>query len=373
VVDPLGLPGPGEGQSAVAWEEVRARLLIDALPGVGLVAGRRLLDTFGSARAALSASPGTFDRIARAPASRLRTDAALRRGVDAAVAVARRQNHGVLLLGEAGYPERLLHLTDPPLVLFLRGRSDLLAAGGVAIVGARRATERGRSVARDLGRALASGGVNVVSGLALGVDGAAHTGALDCGGPTPAVMGRGADAPYPRAHARIFSRMLSAGLVVSEFAPLTPPLPHHFPRRNRLIAALADAVVVVEAATRSGALITVEHALDIGVDVWAVPGPIDGPACRGSHALLRDGAKAVVSVADFVSAVSASPGPTGAARMPDGVEGRLLGLLGEQPREAAVLAREADLALAKALSLLSTLAVGGWVEQLPGMRFRRVA
>lgn len=354
------------------WAEVCARLVIDSLPGVGLVSARRLLETFGSARAALQVPAKRFDGVARASAAGARHDGALISAAEGAVALARRQDHGVLLLGEPDYPERLLNLTDPPPVLFLRGRHELLAAGGVAIVGSRKSTQRGRDVARRLGRALAARGVPVVSGLALGVDGAAHEGSLEGGGATVAVLGRGADQPYPRGHAHIFRRILREGLIVSEFAPLTPPLPHHFPRRNRILAALADSVVVVEAAARSGALITVEHALDLGLDVWAVPGPIDSPTCRGSNALLTDGARALVSIDDFVTAVAKeSESPTMAARLPEGVEGVILRVMREEPLEASALARKANVEVPRALAALSTLEVTGWVEQLPGMRFRR--
>ncbi len=370
MVDPLA---PTEAPTEDArWAEVRARLVIDALPGVGLVSALRLLATFGSARAALQAPARTFDEAVRACAAGHRHDSALTAAVERAVALARRQDQGVLLFGEPEYPERLLNLTDPPPVLFLRGRRELLLAGGVAIVGSRKSTQRGRDVARRLGRALAARGVPVVSGLALGVDGAAHEGSLEGGGATVAVLGRGADQPYPRGHAHIFRRILRDGLIVSEFAPLTPPLPHHFPRRNRILAGLADVVVVVEAAARSGALITVEHALDLGLDVWAVPGPIDSPTCRGSNALLTDGARALVSIDDFVTAVtSEAEHPIEAARLPEGVEGVILRVMREEPLEASVLARTANVDVPRTLAALSTLEVTGWVEQLPGMRFRR--
>jgi len=354
------------------WAEVRARLVIDALPGVGLVSALRILETFGSGEVALRASARRFNEAAGRAVAGSRHEPALIDAAERAVALARRQNQGVVLFGEPQYPERLLNLTDPPAVLFLRGRRDLLTAGGVAIVGSRKSTQRGRDVARRLGRALAARGVSVVSGLALGVDGAAHQGALEGGGDTVAVLGRGADQPYPRSHAHIFRRILAEGLVVSEFAPLTPALPHHFPRRNRILAALADAVVVVEAAARSGALITVEHSLDLGLDVWAVPGPIDSPTCQGSNALLTDGARALVSVDDFVTAVAGEVvGQEVSIRLPEGTEGAILRVLGQEPAEAAALAREANVDVARTLAALSTLEVTGWVEQLPGMRFRR--
>jgi len=371
VVDPVG------AQPRARREEVRARLIIDALPGVGPVAAVRLLEAFGSACEALRVPARRFDAVARTAAAQHRRSPDLTAAADGAVAVAERMDMGVVLYGASDYPGRLLNLTDPPSVLFLRGRSELLTAGGVAIVGSRKSTQRGRDVARRLGRALAARSVPVVSGLALGVDGAAHLGALDGGGPTVAVLGRGADRAYPRGHAKIFGRILETGLVVSEFAPGTAPLPHHFPRRNRILAALADTVVVVEAAARSGALITVEHALDLGQDVWAVPGPIDTPTCRGSNALLTDGARALVSLDDFVRTVAGDDAPldvrplNAEQGLPGGLEGVILGILRDEPLEAAALAQEAEADVTRTLVALSTLAVTGWVEQLPGMRFRR--
>lgn len=366
MVDSLG------GAEESRWQEVHARLVVDALPGVGPVAAIRLLEAFGSARAALRAPAARFNRAARVGVAAHRGDALIADTVSKAVGVARRLHMHAVLHGAADYPPRLLNLTDPPPVLFLRGNRELVAVGGVAIVGSRKSTQRGREVARRLGRALAAQGVPVVSGLALGVDGAAHQGALDVEGPTVAVLGRGADEAYPRGHTSIFRRIVDTGLVVSEFAPGTPPLPHHFPRRNRILAALADVVVVVEAAGRSGALITVEHALDLGLDVWAVPGPIDSPTCRGSNALLTDGARALVSIDDFVASVTGGEVLREVPRaLPGGLEGVILRLMSDGPLEAAALAHQADADVPRTLVALSTLEVDGWVEQLPGMRFRR--
>jgi DNA processing protein len=272
------------------------------------------------------------------------------------------------------YPATLRQLHDPPPVLFLRGRPELLEGRAVTVVGARHATARARDVAERLGQGLAEAAVCVVSGLALGVDGAAHRGALRGGGHTIAVLGRGADAPYPSTHRRLFRDILACGLVVSEFLPGTPPLPHHFPRRNRVLAALGQAVVVIEAGAKSGALITVDHALDLGIDVWAVPGPIDQAACTGSNGLLGDGARALVSVPDFLREITGEEtrGPEPAAE-PSGPAGRLLERLGSETLNVDELAARAGVAVPAALALLTEMELRGWVRQLPGMRFRRAA
>jgi DNA processing protein len=200
---------------------------------------------------------------------------------------------------DPGYPRSLLALADPPPVLFLRGDPGLLDRRSVAIVGSRRATPIGRRVAERFGRELSQAGIGVVSGLAFGIDAAAHRGALDGPGGTIAVLGSGPDRSYPRSQAPLFDRIVNEGLVVSEFPPGERARPHHFPRRNRVLAALSRAVVVVEAAARSGALITVDHALDLGLEVFAVPGSVETPQAAGVHSLLKDGAHLMTTSADL--------------------------------------------------------------------------
>jgi DNA processing protein len=355
-------------------EEAHALLVLDQLPGVGLVTIAALVRTFGSGEAALAAPDRTFAEVAGPQAARARRDRAVLRHVERGLAEADRLGMDVLTWADAGYPPRLLYLHDPPPVLFLRGRGELLASTAVTVVGARRATTRAREVAERIGRELAEADTTVVSGLALGVDAAAHRGALAAGGSTIAVLGRGADAAYPPAHRRLLRDIVATGLVVSEFLPCTPALPHHFPRRNRILAALARAVVVVEAGARSGSLITVDHALDLGIDVFAVPGPIDGPACAGSNRLLAEGARALVSVGDFVREITGRDRPrSGALDGSAGAAGALLARLGEETLGVDELAARAGLALPVALALLSELELGGLVRQLPGMRYRRAA
>ncbi len=208
----------------------------------------------------------------------------------------------VLRRRRPGYPGRLLELHDPPAELHLCGEHlELLAweRPVVAIVGSRRAGEAGLGMARELARGAAAAGALVVSGLALGVDAAAHEGALAAGAPTLAVLGCGPDVAYPRTNRGLYARILAAGLIVSEYPPGTEPAPWRFPARNRLIAALADAVVVVEAKVRSGALITADHALDLGRDVLAVPGWPAFSGAGGTNALLKAGAGLIESVEDL--------------------------------------------------------------------------
>lgn len=364
MVDPLS-----RGGGEPARRETESLLILEALPGVGLRRLRDLVHAAGSAAAALSDRRLLEEHAGPASAAAARAEEP-RRGVLIALDRADRLGMRTLHFGQDGYPRALLHLADPPPVLFLRGNAELLGTPGVGVVGARRSTERARSVAFRLGAAIAGAGTPVVSGLALGVDGAAHGGALEAGGPTVAVLGNGADRAYPSSHGALFRRILDEGLVVSEFLPGTPALPHHFPRRNRILAALCRALVVVEAGERSGALISVDHALDLGVEVWAVPGPIEEPACAGSNGLLADGARPLLSVRGFVEAVL---GERDAPAEPPirGPEADVWQALSTVSLSADEVARATGLPAGRVLALLTALELGGRVRRLPGMRFRR--
>jgi DNA processing protein len=359
---------------AAVRAEARALLVLDLLPGIGLATLQALVRRFGSGEAALRAPRSAFRELAGARAERERWRPDWERSVDAALAEAERLDMALLTWSCAGYPPTLRHLHDPPPVLFLRGRAELLARPAVTVVGARRATARARDIAERLGAALARAGAGVVSGLALGVDAASHAGALRVDGDTIAVLGRGADEAYPPGHRRLFAEIMRSGLVVTEFLPGTPALPHHFPRRNRILAALGMAVVVVEAGMRSGSLITVDHALDLGIDVWAVPGPIDASGCAGSNRLLAEGARPLVSIDDFVREVAGSPPDV--RPVPATAEGDVAGLLarlGSETLGVDELAQRARIPVPTLLALLTEMELDGLVRQLPGMRFRRAA
>jgi DNA processing protein len=205
--------------------------------------------------------------------------------------------------GDAAYPAALADCPEPPRTLWARGDLSLLDRPCVAIVGTRRATAYAERVTRELARTLARAGATVVSGLARGVDASAHRGALDVGGATIAVLGTGLDVVYPKGHTALQRDIGEKGLLLSELAPANAAHGGSFPRRNRIIAALATATVVVEAGVKSGALITANHALEMNRTVAAVPGPIDVPQAQGSNELLRDGALAITSMADVLALV----------------------------------------------------------------------
>src|SRR5262245_35108422 len=210
---------------------------------------------------------------------------------------------------DPGYPPLLAELHDPPACLFLRGEARVLEDPGVAIVGARSCSAYGAQVARTLARELAVAGIVVVSGLARGVDGEAHRGALEGGGRTVAVLGCGIDRDYPRSNAELARRIVTSGAVVSEYEPGIEPAPWRFPARNRIIAGRELATVVVEARERSGALITADFALELGRDVFAVPGEITSALSAGTNDLLRQGAAPLTSVRDVFDALGMDPTP----------------------------------------------------------------
>jgi DNA processing protein len=268
----------------------------------------------------------------------------------------------------SAYPPSRRALTDPPPLLLVRGAIADLQRPAIAIVGARAATGYGRGVAEELGSALAAAGFVVVSGLARGVDAAAHRGALAAKGRTVAVLGCGPDRVYPPEHRQLADRVAQAGAVVSELSPGRPPAAPHFPLRNRLISGLVQAVVVVEARLRSGSLITARHALNQGREVLVVPGPIDSPHAAGSNALLRDGARPVLEPLDVLEAV-ASPfvrAPLAAADPPpgpsDGDQATLYSRLLGQSAGHDALAREFDWPAGRLALALMGLEIEGWLE-----------
>jgi DNA processing protein len=292
-----GVLDPADPRSEVA-ESLRDWLIFQRELALDPVAAAELLRATGSPRKALAASR----RHGRAEPSDL----------DSAIERLRAMGARALPLLSPAYPPRLARLRDPAPLLLVRGDVDALAAPSVAIVGSRAATTYGLDAAYQLARDLARAGVVVISGLALGIDGAAHRGALEAGGRTVAVLACGPDRVYPAKHRGLARRIESQGAVVSELPLGTHPLRAFFPFRNRLISGMASAVVIVEARERSGSLITARHAANQGVDVFAVPGPITAPTSAGPNRLLRDGAYVALEAADVLDQLGV-PVPAGAA------------------------------------------------------------
>jgi DNA processing protein len=281
-----------------------------------------------------------------------------------------------LFLDQAGYPPQLAQIPDPPLALLVEGRADLLAQPQVAIVGSRNASPSGREIALAMAAALADSGLVVTSGLAEGVDGAAHRGALRRGS-TIAVLGTGPDRIYPRQHADLAQQIRQHGALVSEQPVGTPPRGFNFPRRNRIISGLSLGVLVVEAGPQSGSLITARQAAEQGREVFAVPGGIHNPLARGCHALIRDGAKLVESVTDILeelppwAQVGSAPSPPMATGHADPGGNPVLAYIGDSPVSVDLLVARTGLTVAEVSTMLLTLQLDGLVTALPGGLFGR--
>ena len=382
--------------SSARADEIRAVLQLGCVPGVGTRGLWRILTRFGSGRRALSAAPDELDEVAKKECSRALASPGLERRVQDALDRCRTASMEILLWTDEAYPERLGQLHDPPPVLFARGRIELLQTPAVTIVGSRRSTRYGRRCAEALAARMALQRITVVSGLALGIDGASHRGALEAGGDTIAVLGSGVDLIQPASHRGLGERVAREGLLLSEFLPGEPARAHHFPRRNRILAALGGATVVVEAAEKSGAMITVEHALDLGRDVYAVPGPLDASQSRGCNMLIGQGAQMITSPEEFgrdlglvcgsspefraaaspPSLVGAQPASAASDSVPAGLdaEARSVWLaLSERSLGIDDVAAGADLRSARVLAALTLLQVSGLVVQESGMRFRRAS
>lgn len=345
-----------------------------------LAALLRVLTGHSTDEDALSLPPRLPDESVVAWACRARrpkNDAAALRGEvarvegDAAAQVARAARTGAepIPLGDARYPALVAAIPDPPPLLWVRGRTAALAAPAIALVGSRTATPYGLALAARLSRDLTAAGLVIVSGLARGVDSAAHAAALDAGGATIGVLGCGIDRIYPAEHGALARCMADAGAVVSEHPPGVPPLPHHFPLRNRIISGLSGAVVVVEAPEKSGALITAATALEQGREVMAVPGPVTGGRNRGAHLLIRDGAAVVETADDILRHLGlaifghalGTPAPDGGADLPPGPDFTVDDVAAHCGQPAAVV-----------LARLLDLELGGHVTRIDGGRFLRV-
>jgi DNA processing protein len=365
--------------------ERAAWLRLILTPGLGPRTARKLLAEFGLPDAIFAAGPAALQRVLPEPLACLLA-APAGAAIDRAAEATERwlgggADRAVVTLADADYPQALLATVDPPPLLFAWGRPEWLNRPALAIVGSRNATQQGSENASAFAAALARAGLTIVSGLAQGIDAAAHRGALNAGGEgsTIAVVGTGIDIVYPAKSRALALDVRAQGVVVSEFALGTPALASNFPRRNRLIAGLGRGVLVVEAALRSGSLITARLAADAGREVFAIPGSIHSPLARGCHRLIRDGAKLVESAQDVLEELGMPAPrvrrPTARAEAPAGSAGEsdaLLALIGRDPVDLDTLARRSGRAAGELAAALLELELAQDVERLPGNRYQRL-
>lgn len=378
-------------------------LRLASVPGVGTQGQRALLAAFGLPGHIFAAGRGALAAVVGGAAADAVLAAPARADIEPTLAWAGEAGNHILTLADAAYPRQLFDIADPPVLLYVKGEPALLSRPGIALVGARSATAAGEANAEAFARALAEQGLVVVSGLALGIDAAAHRGAIAAGGAgagTVAVIGTGIDRIYPARNAALARAIAAAGAVVSEFPLGTPPLQHNFPRRNRLIAGLAEGVLVVEAALGSGSLITARLATETGREVFAIPGSIHSPLSRGCHRLIRDGAKLVETAEDVVEelrgrlgwpalavaptasargrrrrgtepAAPAEPPPQAALALGDETS-RVLDAIGHDPTDLDTIAARCGLTVDALYAILLPLELEGRLAKLPGGRFQRI-
>lgn len=355
-------------------DEVAAWLRLLETPGIGRESARRLLAAFGSPEAALGASVAARREVvgaARAEALATVPDTfdALLETTLAWLALPQRT---VVPLGDPHYPRALLETADPPLLIYAQGRLELLAAArALAVVGSRNPTPQGLENARAFAAHLSRAGCTIVSGLALGIDAAAHEGGLEGPGSTIAVVGTGLDIVYPKRHHRLAHRITESGLMVSEYSLGTPSIDAHFPARNRIIAGLAQGTLVVEAALQSGSLITARLAAEAGREVFAIPGSIHSPQSRGCHALLKQGAKLVETATDILEELGTTAAPA-SSTSPAAPSSPLLEALGHDPVGIDALVARTGIGPAELSARLLELELAGRVARLPGQLFQRV-
>jgi DNA processing protein len=357
--------------------DARAWLRLCLAPGLTHVALRALLRWAGSPEAVLAASATRIAQVAGEPAARALERGAAPTLVDASLAWLDASDRHLVTWGDPCYPAAILEVRRPPPFLFVEGRIDLLGAPAIAIVGSRNATSQGIGNAQRLACALSHAGLAVVSGMALGVDAAAHRGALAESGSSIAILGTGPDIRYPSENATLARELSEKGCLVSEFPVGTPPNGRNFPRRNRLISGLSLGVLVVEAGMPSGSLTTACLALDQNREVFAVPGSIHSPVSKGCHWLIKQGAKLVECVEDVLEEIGMAtnakrPQPPSHEKCEDDRD-PVLAALGFNPATVEQLAARTGLDAGKLAARMSMLEIDGRVVPLPGGAFQRVA
>ncbi|WP_035383291.1 DNA-processing protein DprA [Ferriphaselus sp. R-1] len=344
---------------------------LSLIPGLGNESLRHLLQAFGTPEQ-IYATPARALREVVRPA----VAEAIARGLDeSSLALLevwlQDPNNAVLTLADSGYPQALLNTSDPPMLLYIKGRQELLGAPALAVVGSRNASPAGIKNAEDFALAASDAGLCIVSGMAHGIDAAAHRGGLRGSGSSIAVIGTGLDKVYPAANRELAHQLAKDGLIISEFPLGTPPLAANFPRRNRIISGLSAGTLVVEASLQSGSLITARMALEQGREVFAIPGSIHSPQSKGCHYLIKQGAKLVESAQDILEELGALPVPTQPVTPPASVL-PALEAMGYDPVDMDTLAQRSNLTIEALSAILLQLELDGRVATLPGGRFQRI-
>src|SRR5438046_2971145 len=346
-------------------------LQLSLTPGLGASTVRNLLKQFGLPEAVLARQRADHASFLAPAALEALHSSSVRDAVERALEWAAADDHFVITLADETYPRALLEIADPPPLLYTHGRLPLLRQAALAVVGSRNASAQGESNAEHFATALSAAGLTIVSGLALGIDAAAHRGGLAGGSSTIAVLGTGIDVVYPTRNVELAAQIARDGLLVSEFPLGTPAIAHNFPRRNRLISGLARGCLVVEATLDSGSLITARLAVEQGREVLAIPGSIHSPLSRGCHSLIKQGAKLVESAQDVLEELGVAGVPE--TRLPElSASHDLLDKMGFDPCDIYGLIARSGLTVEIVSAILLQLELEGKVAGLPGGLYQRV-
>ena len=364
------MPIPAPGAEPHAW------LALELTPGLGGEGMRKLLARFGAPSVVIGQSVSTLSQVVPSPVARAIATGPPPEKIDAALRWLEGESNHLLTLADEDYPPQLLEIADPPPTLYLKGRRELLGRPGLAVVGSRNATPSGLLNAEAFARNLSEAGFTIISGMALGIDAAAHRGGLAGGGSSIAVVGTGLDLVYPARNKALAHDLAERGLIVSEFALGTPALAKNFPRRNRIISGLSRGVLVVEAALASGSLITARQAGEHGREVFAIPGSIHSPFSKGCHQLIKQGAKLVDEANDILTELQwGGVKPMSAVATVDGDEAEgdpVLTAMGFDPVSTDALLERVKTPTDQLIARLTELELDGAIASMPGGKYQRL-
>jgi len=347
-------------------------LALSLTRGLGGESARRLLKQFGSPEAVFAASVSSLKSLVKVDVAAEINKGIADDAITPTLAWLEDSNNHIVTLADSDYPQALLNIPDPPLLLYVKGQLDLLNRPTLAVVGSRSATPQGMNNAEAFAKSLSDAGLCIISGMAHGIDAAAHRGALRGHGGSIAVVGTGLDKVYPSANRDLAHALAQKGTLVSEFPLGTPPLATNFPRRNRLISGMSLGCLVVEASLQSGSLITARLALEQGRDVFAIPGSIHAPQSKGCHALLKQGAKLVEAAQDILEELGGILVAPAQAADSEGSDAALFEHLGFDPVDVDTLSVRSGLTVSQLSAMLLTLELGGRICVLPGGLYQRI-
>jgi DNA processing protein len=346
-------------------------LALSLIPGLGNETLRRLLQTFGAPEQIYATPTHALREVVRPAIAEAIMQGVNETALAPVAAWLQEPGNAVLTLADADYPQALLNTADPPMLIYVKGRRDLLNAPALAVVGSRSATPQGVSNAEAFAHSASEAGLCIISGLAHGIDAAAHRGGLQGPGGSIAVVGTGLDRIYPAANRDLAHRLATHGALLSEFPLGIPPLAANFPRRNRIISGMALGTLVVEASLQSGSLITARMAIEQGREVFAIPGSIHSPQSKGCHRLIKQGAKLVESAQDILEELGNFASPTQSLKPAAGMP-PLLSAMGFEPCDLDTLAQRSGLTIEALSAILLQLELDGRIANLPGGRFQRL-